>query len=270
MLIILFQTYICFSQITDSVIITAIDNMGNKDTVMFGFAIAATTGVDTALGEMDIFSEPLNDLDLRLTQRTTATVDSFWLVGCSTTDNVKTFGQNIDLKKDFRPPNGLLNDHFILSIYGVNYPITIKVHEIYTDYWVPYCIYDENSKVVSGFELRSLTDHKGTDTIIYIEDSSQCQYISFRPWVILNASEQLKKENIKLFPNPARDKITIYSQRSRILAVEIYDLTGTCVYRNLNTGSNRIDLETDNLPKGLYVLKIRDERDTISRKIVIQ
>jgi hypothetical protein len=78
------------------------------------------------------------------------------------------------------------------------------------------------------------------------------------------------QKDIEIFPNPARDKITIHSPGSRILEVEIYDLTGTCVYRNLNTGSNRIDLETDNLPKGLYVLKVRDERDKISRKIVIQ
>jgi hypothetical protein len=78
------------------------------------------------------------------------------------------------------------------------------------------------------------------------------------------------KKEIEIFPNPARDKITIYSQSSRILAVEIYDLTGTCVYRNLNAGSNRGDLETDKFSKGMYVLKVRNERETISRKIVIQ
>jgi hypothetical protein len=76
--------------------------------------------------------------------------------------------------------------------------------------------------------------------------------------------------DIEVFPNPARDKITIYSQNSTILAVEMYDLTGTCIYRNLNAGSNRVELETHNLPKGMYVLKIRDEGNTISRRIVIQ
>lgn len=78
------------------------------------------------------------------------------------------------------------------------------------------------------------------------------------------------KKDIEIFPNPASDKITIYSQNTRILEVEIYDLTGTCLYRNLIAGSNRIDLNTDNFPKGMYVLKVRDERDKISRKIVIQ
>jgi hypothetical protein len=78
------------------------------------------------------------------------------------------------------------------------------------------------------------------------------------------------KKNIKIFPNPTSDKIIIHSLRSRIFEVEIYDLTGTCLYRNFNTGSNRIDLETNNLPKGMYVLKVRNEQDKISRKIVIQ
>ena len=75
--------------------------------------------------------------------------------------------------------------------------------------------------------------------------------------------------DIEIFPNPARDKITIYSQNSTILAVEMYDLTGTCVYRKLNVGSNLVNLETDKFPKGMYVLKVRDEMDKISRKIVI-
>ena len=78
------------------------------------------------------------------------------------------------------------------------------------------------------------------------------------------------KKDIEVFPNPASDKITINTPGSRIFEVEIYDLTGTCLYRKLNIETNRIDLNTDNLPKGLYILKIRDERDTISRKIVIQ
>jgi hypothetical protein len=78
------------------------------------------------------------------------------------------------------------------------------------------------------------------------------------------------KKNIKIFPNPASDKITIHSLRSRIFEVEIYDLTGTCLYQNLNVGSNRVELKTDKLSKGMYVLKVRDEREKISQKMVIQ
>jgi hypothetical protein len=50
----------------------------------------------------------------------------------------------------------------------------------------------------------------------------------------------------------------------------MYDLTGTCVYRKLNAGSNLVNLETDKFPKGMYVLKVRDEWHKISRKILIQ
>ena len=225
----LFPIFTGYAQVTDSVRIVAIDNLGTRDTVVFGFAIGATAGVDTAIGEQDIFLKPVGDLDLRLIQRTTSTVDSFWLVGCNSTGNIKRFGQNIDSKKDFRPPNGLLNDHFILSIYAVNYPVTIKVLEIYTDYELPYCIYDETSKVVSGSELHYLTERKETDTIVYIEDSSQCQYISFRPWVIVNSSEQLKKENITVFPNPGSDYIKIQLTGNVQKKLHILDIRGNTV-----------------------------------------
>ncbi len=78
------------------------------------------------------------------------------------------------------------------------------------------------------------------------------------------------QKDIEIFPNPAKDKITLYSQSSRILKLEIYDLTGTCVYQNLNVGSNRVELKTDKLSKGMYILKVRDERKKISQKMVIQ
>ena len=118
-----------------------------------------------------------------------------------------------------------------------------------------------------------------TSITYYLEavNSAGCRSNKIEYWhikvidttIVSNAIFKNQKD-IEIFPNPARDKITIYSHSSRILEVKIYDLTGTCLYRNLNTGSNRIELETQNLPKGMYVLKVRDERDKISRKIVIQ
>lgn len=224
----LFPIYTIYAQVTDSVRIIAIDNLGIRDTVVFGFAIGSTTGLDTAFGEQDISSEKLSELDIRLIQRTTLTFDTFWLdENCA--GDIKPFAQNLDLKKDFRPPNGLLNDHFILSIYGVNYPITIKVLEIYTDYEVPYCIYDENSRFVSGSELHDLIERSETDTIIYIEDSSQCKYISFRPWVILNTPEQFKNGNIKLFPNPGTYYIKIQITGNAQKKLQILDILGNTI-----------------------------------------
>ena len=123
LLVSLFLFFSGFTQITDSVKIVAIDKMGIRDTVVFGFAFGSTSGVDSTFGEHDISSEILRDLDIRLVQRNMVTVDTFWLVGCNSTGYVIPFEQNIDLKKDFRPPNGVLNDHFILGIYATNYPV---------------------------------------------------------------------------------------------------------------------------------------------------
>jgi hypothetical protein len=112
----------------------------------------------------------------------------------------------------------------------------------------------------------------------YVGDFEERKLVYFRKgeteWgerlPITSVSKYNMGNSLQVFPNPVTDKITIFSQSSRILEVEIYDLTGTCLYRNVNINSNRIDLETDKFPKGMYVLKVRDERAKISRKIVIQ
>ena len=118
-----------------------------------------------------------------------------------------------------------------------------------------------------------------TSITYYLEavDSAGCRSNKIEYWHIevvdtATVSNSILKtqKDIEIFPNPASDKITIYSHSSRIIEVEIYDLTGICLYRSLNIVSNRIDLETDKLPKGMYILKVRVEQDKISRKIVIQ
>jgi hypothetical protein len=252
-LIFLFQFFPVYSQVTDSISIIAIDNLGNKDTVIFGFAIAATTGIDNVLGEQDIFSEPLGDLDLRFIQRTTTTMDSIWLVGCNTTGNVKTFDENIDVKKDFRSNNGLLNDHFILSIYGKNYPITLKVLEINFDYDIPYCLYDENSNVVSGGELRRLVDRFQKDTIAYIENSEQCRFIGFRPWVVLKTTKQVKSESFKLFPNPASNYVKLQFATSAKKEIYVIDIMGNIV-NTISVQGFDYHLDISNYPPGEYLV----------------
>jgi hypothetical protein len=122
-----------------------------------------------------------------------------------------------------------------------------------------------NAFYLVGGTLKLVCYYENNNLIYHNPDFETCF-----PEGIVSAAMFDNKENLEIFPNPAREKITIYSQNSRILAVEIYDLTGTCFYRKINIETNRVELGTDKLPKGMYVLKVRDERNTISRKIVVQ
>jgi hypothetical protein len=123
-----------------------------------------------------------------------------------------------------------------------------------------------NAFFITG-EITKLVCYYENETLVYHNPEFETCFPDSTTVSILMFSN---KKDIEIFPNPAIDKITIHSPGSRIFEVEIYDLTGACLYRNLNTGSNRIELDTDKLPKGMYVLKVRNEQDTISRKIVIQ
>ncbi len=253
------------AQITDSISIIAVDNIGNTDTVVFGFADNATVGIDTVLGEKDISSIPLADLDIRLIQRDTITeifqewdtgkYDTIWIHGCS--GLIKPFSENIDLKNDFRLRTGMMDEHFILMVHGTNYPITVKVIKLWTDYtYIPYCIYDDNLYTI----LNGNIHHSAT--IVTIENGEQPTLISFRPWVILNVNQQPKINKIKVYPNPGTDLIKIrlnqQPQESRILQINnVYGVLTDAIM--IENEEHLLDISS--YPSGIYF--IRDNYTTL-------
>ena len=263
-------SFIVNAQITDSICIMAIDNLGNTATVVFGFAENATDGIDTFLGEKDISSIPLGDLDIRLIQRDTITEifqewdtgkwDTVWINGCS--GLIKPFSENIDLKSDFRLRTGMMDKHFILMVHGTNYPITVKVIKLWTEYtYISYCIYDHNLYTILDGNILHSSESFRTDTIVTIENGEQPKLISFRPWVILDVKEQPKIYEIKAYPNPGSDFIKIQLtqlQENRILHVNnvFGDLVETIIVK-----TEEYVLDISSYPQGIYF--IRDNYTTL-------
>lgn len=246
------------AQITDSITIIAVDNIGNTDTVVFGFAGNATDGIDNALGERNILFTPLADLDLRLIQRDTITEvfqewdtgrwDTVWINGCF--GLIKPFPENADLKRDFRL-NSWLDDHFILKIHGTNFPITIKIASVFTEYIVPYCIYDNDLNTVFQSDIQGLQEYN-TDTIVTIENGEQPNLIGFRPWVILDGTEQPTMHEIKLYPNPGDDFIKIrlnQTQEEKIL--QICNSSGVIIDA-ISVNGGEYSLDISRYPSGIY------------------
>ncbi|MEC3908817.1 T9SS type A sorting domain-containing protein [Tamlana sp. 2201CG12-4] len=81
----------------------------------------------------------------------------------------------------------------------------------------------------------------------------------------LLSNEDVSVANTKLYPNPVNDVLNIAGVKN-IKNTELFDVTGKKVYQGTTT--NQIDV--NNLPKGLYLLKIRSkEEGEAVRKIVI-
>jgi endonuclease I len=75
-------------------------------------------------------------------------------------------------------------------------------------------------------------------------------------------------DGISLYPNPSNGNFTIYYNNSnKTYAIEIFSMIGQTVF--LKENINQSSVPITNLPKGIYLVKITDDSNSINRKIII-
>ncbi|MEX0966862.1 MAG: T9SS type A sorting domain-containing protein [Bacteroidia bacterium] len=82
---------------------------------------------------------------------------------------------------------------------------------------------------------------------------------------------------VRVFPNPAQDELNLSISNPSSAAnyhVEMIGLTGQTVYlNNLENGRNSIIIPTDDLPRGIYLLRITDRNSSVhytTQKVVLR
>lgn len=73
--------------------------------------------------------------------------------------------------------------------------------------------------------------------------------------------------SLKVFPNPFNHSINVSLNETKILSIEIFDLSGKLVIRKTVNDYNTI-IETTNFDRGIYILKCNTEEKTISQKLI--
>lgn len=73
----------------------------------------------------------------------------------------------------------------------------------------------------------------------------------------------VSKNQIKIFPNPVKDQLTVQSSE-KILKVEVYTIDGKLLVTTLNT--DKIDFSQN--PKGLYLIKIYTKSGVENQKVI--
>jgi len=83
--------------------------------------------------------------------------------------------------------------------------------------------------------------------------------------------EELLEKNFIVYPNPSTSKVTIKSLIAvGDVSVSIFDINGRKVYsKNLNL-DNSVDINTERLRSGIYILKIQGENFAYSNKLIIE
>jgi hypothetical protein len=95
--------------------------------------------------------------------------------------------------------------------------------------------------------------------------TATCNYVS------VGVNEINKETNqVKIYPNPADDQITIESETLPIKEVKIIDLMGKTMYHSM-VNQNRSKIDVSYFTPGIYFVQITDDQKNMAnKKIVIQ
>lgn len=87
-------------------------------------------------------------------------------------------------------------------------------------------------------------------------------------------ADQVKTENtldkVQIYPNPVTSgKIYINAETNSVKAIELYDMLGKRILTTEMNGYQK-ELNVSNLKAGVYILKLAEKNNSITRKIVIK
>ena len=99
-------------------------------------------------------------------------------------------------------------------------------------------------------------------------------YLNPRIYVILGLGGVLSVNNVvdhstNIFPNPAKNNITIENSNFEINTVELYNIAGQLV-KSEDVNSMRTNLNVSDLNKGIYILEIQSNKTSIRRKLIVE
>jgi len=115
------------------------------------------------------------------------------------------------------------------------------------------------------------------DEVVYLKEwiEARVNWIDANIMLAENVSENYEKDDILVFPNPARDKINLYFHLvfSGEIRIGIYDLLGREVfYKEIlleNQGYQYISLDINHLPGGYYILQVFKGENRIGRRNIL-
>ena len=99
-------------------------------------------------------------------------------------------------------------------------------------------------------------------------------YLNPRMYVALNLGgassiHDAVKYSTNVYPNPAKDKITITNNNFPINSIDIFNSIGQKVIsKEVNNNEGTINIK--DLKKGMYILKVKSNNSSIEKKIIIE
>lgn len=84
------------------------------------------------------------------------------------------------------------------------------------------------------------------------------------------SSKDSQIEGLQIYPNPVTDKQVVVATSSNVTKqIELFDLLGKKVYTRQST-NERVVLQLDDLKPGVYLIRITEKDQTVTRKLVLK
>lgn len=217
-----------------------------------------TAGFDSVMGQS--FSISTDSVIFSDCEQFNGPLDAVWIY--SNQDQV------IDLKWeviDFSAPPG---SNFAVVILGIEFPPSIPRGDVFlnghaTDSVMFYFFHDQwepGDSAIMHFKLFDASDSINTQQ--FITAIHYCPLSTSSEFVDLN-------KEIRVYPIPAEEKINICLDESiQATSVELYSLRGEKVY-NLPVATNFISVSRQQLPAGLYLVRVMRNKECISTTQII-
>ena len=87
--------------------------------------------------------------------------------------------------------------------------------------------------------------------------------------IISSSNNQLKQDDIQIFPNPFSDFTTILIDNSAKNLILLFDISGRLISK-FRVNKKRFQLSKNNLKSGVYILQVQNKKEVFRKKLVIQ
>ncbi len=131
-----------------------------------------------------------------------------------------------------------------------------------------------------ALEVRDALTTNGAEVRQWTWNTASCQQWKLEPVSStakltqnLGLSENEKMiSDVLLFPNPAVNQVQVlFSQNDEEnVTIQIVDMSGKIVQSKNNIKGGQINVDTSNLSSGIYVVKIKSEEKTMTKKLIIK
>ncbi|UCH13759.1 MAG: T9SS type A sorting domain-containing protein [Bacteroidales bacterium] len=120
---------------------------------------------------------------------------------------------------------------------------------------------------VDGGGLIDVSDEEAENVMltVWAENGGRMRYtVTVEPYIAPEAIEDVTSSDIKLFPNPVNDILSIVSENPNV-RITVYNTIGKVVMEH-KADNNLIQLDVSNLDAGIYLIRMEDAENVVIGK----